>query len=187
MRGRLDDAQITRAMMLIVTLALTAACGGHGATAAPQVPTAASALANAEPSVDALITRFLDALAEKDRRALEAMRVNKREYIDIIMPGTIEPGKERRRFPEDKATYFWDVLNTKSLYSELALLNSHGGRHYTVRDVSWAKGVQHFDGYTGYAQLRLTVQDERGESHEIETGSVAEVAGRYKFISFIRD
>ena len=58
---------------------------------------------------------------------------------------------------------------------------------YRVRDVSWAKGVKQFDGYTGYAQLRLTVEDEKGEAHEIRTGSVAAIGGRYKFVSYVRD
>src|SRR5262245_44339974 len=100
-------------------------------------------LQNAAPSMDALIARFLGALNKKDQKTLRQLRVDEREYIHVIMPGSIEPGKERREFPEEKAKYFWDVLNTKSSYSETALLNGYGGRKYRVRDVSWAKGVTH--------------------------------------------
>src|SRR5262245_61150935 len=183
-----DQFRYTRvSLFVILSITLVAGWGNVVSAARPIPSTSPPKLANTQPSLDALITRFLGALTKKDREALTRMRVDKREYIDIIMPGTVDPGKEQRKMPEDKATYFWDVLNTKSLYSEIALLNNFGGRKYKVRNVSWAKGIQHFDGYTGYAQLRLTVQDERGEEHEIATGSVAEIAGRYKFVSYIRD
>jgi len=169
-------------------VALAAALVPHAARAGHQPPADAPPhLENTAPSIDVLIGRFLGALTAKDRRALQRLRVNQREYIDVIMPGSIEPGKERRTFPEDKAQYFWGVLNEKSVYSEIALLNGYGGRKYKVETVTWAKGVKQFDGYTGYAQLRLTVRDEKGDAHEIDTGSVAEIAGRYKFISYVRD
>jgi hypothetical protein len=170
------------AFALVILHAVTASGATRRPAAAP-----ATRLENGFPSIDALIGRFLGALTAKDQQALRRLRVNQREYIDIIMPGSIEPGRERKKFPEEKAEYFWEVLNTKSLYSEIALLNGYGGRKYKVRDVSWAKGVKEFDGYTGYAQLRLTVQDEKGESHDIETGSVAKVGGRYKFVSYVKD
>jgi len=175
-----------RRMMVSWVLAATMAIGASAVVAhAARRP--ATQLQNTAPSMDALIARFLAALSAKDRKALQRLRVTDREYIDVIMPGSIEPGRKRRTFAEEKARYFWDALNEKSLFSEIALLNGYGGRKYKVRDVSWAKGVKHFDGYTGYAQLRLTVEDEKGEPHEIATGSVAEIGGRYKFVSYVRD
>lgn len=183
------DRRATAGRRIVTALALAALLVAPGARAAhPTVaPSRGPKLQNASPSMDALLARFLGALATKDQKALQGLRVNEREYLDIIMAGANGPGKPRKRFPEEKAKYFWDVLNTKSLYSELALLNGYGGRKYTVREVSWAEGVKQFDGYTGYAQLRLTVHDDKGESHEIETGSVAEVGGRYKFVSYVKD
>jgi hypothetical protein len=166
------------------------ACGFPGASgvhAARKAPAQATALRNGAPSMDVLLAQFIDALAARDRNALRRLRVDEREYLDVVMPGSIEPGKERRRFPDEKAKYFWDVLNEKSTFGEIALLNNFGGRKFTVQGVDWAKGVRQFDGYKGYAQLRLTVRDETGAAHEIDTGSVAEIGGRYKFVSYIRD
>jgi hypothetical protein len=175
-------AMLTGGVLTVAVLIGTPAVRG-----ALNLPESTPTLQNASPSMDTLVASFLDALAAKDRNALQQLRVTEREYIDIIMPGAGEPGKARKGFPEEKAAYFWDVLNTKSLYSEIALVNGYGGRKYTLRDVVWAKGVQQFDGYAGYAQLRLTVQDEQGEAHEIETGSVVERGGRFKFVSYIKD
>src|SRR5262245_20923151 len=50
-------------------------------------------LQNTAPSIDTLITRFLAALTAKDRKALQRLRVNERDYIDVIKPGQIEPRK----------------------------------------------------------------------------------------------
>ena len=189
----MDNARGTFGRWMVVgrisaVVALAAALVPGAAYAGHQPPAAATPhLENTAPSIDVLIGRFLGALTAKDRKALQRLRVNEREYIDIIMPGSIEPGKERRTFPEDKAQYFWGVLNEKSVYSETALLNGYGGRKYKVQTFTWAKGVKQFDGYTGYGQLRLIVKDAKGDSHEIQTGSVAEIGGRYKFISYVRD
>ncbi len=174
-------------LLRLSVAALLSVAGPTTARAAHRPPPAATELEHAAPSIDVLVDRFLAALSKKDRKSLQRLRVTKREYIDIIMPGTAEPGHTQRKYPEEKATYWWDTLNEKSLYSEIALLNGYGGQKYKVRDVSWAKGVQQFAGYTGYAQLRLVVEDDEGESHEIDTGSVAEVHGRYKFVSYVRD
>ena len=174
--------QVVLAMALAIVIGSPVARAGQkpSGAAPPQ-------LQNTAPSMDTLIARFLGALAKKDRKELQRLRVNEREYVGIIMPGSVAPGKAQQTFAGEKAKYFWGVLNEKSVYSEMALLNTHGGRRYKVTDVSWAKGIKQFDGYTGYAQLRLTVQDEKGEFHEIETGSVAEIGGRYKFVSYVRD
>jgi hypothetical protein len=143
--GHKAGGTVERVALGIALLVMFSALPAHATRRSPgqTIPK----LQNSAPSLDAPIIRFLDALRAKDRHALQRLRVNKREYIDIIMPGTVPPGKERRTFPGDRATYFWDVLNEKSVYSELALLHIYGGRKYTVRQVEWAKGVQEFEGY----------------------------------------
>src|SRR5438552_77817 len=95
---------------VLTALAIVGLVGSQRAYAAPRpAAMAALQLQDAAPSMDVLIARFLTALATKDRSALRRMRVSKREYIDVIMPGSIEPGGIRRTFPDDKATYFWDT------------------------------------------------------------------------------
>jgi hypothetical protein len=156
------------------------------AAAAPAaaVPTK---LANAAPSVDALIDRFLGALATKDRAALHRLRVTEREYRDTILAGTVEKGQPLRAWPDDVTSHFWGTIEDKSRAYEDYLLNVYGGRRFRVKSVSWDKGVAEYATYTGWKQLRLELEDEAGAAVRLATGSVAEVDGQYKFVSFIRD
>jgi hypothetical protein len=144
-------------------------------------------LTDAAPSVEELLQRFLAALAERDRIALERLRVSEREYLKIILPGNVEPGTRPQHLPADKARFFWSVMNTKSAYSAQHLLNEFGGQRYRVREVSYAKGKKQYAGFTAYEQLRLTLEDEDGQQRELRTGSIAEVHGSFKFVSFVRD
>lgn len=52
--------------------------------------------------------------------------------------------------------------------------------------MTFAKGVTDYATYRAYRQLRLAVTSD-GSPAELATGSIAEVQGRYKFISYIRD
>ena len=145
-------------------------------------------LANASPSADALIHRFVDALDKKDAAALRHMRANESEYRNIILPGSVAPGTPPKHYREDVVQYFWGVMNGKSAGYEKYLLDTAGGRGPTqVKNVSYHKGQRQYADYTAYKQLRLVVEDGAGREHEIWTGSIAEVDGQYKFISFIRD
>ena len=145
-------------------------------------------LQNAAPSIDALIERFLTALEKKDEAALRHLRINEAEYRQIILPGSVPPGTPRRHYREDVTEYFWGTMNGKSAGYEKYLIDEVGGRGYTkVKSVSYHKGETRYAGYTAYKQLRLVVEDAAGEEHEIRTGSIADLDGQYKFISFIRD
>src|SRR5689334_15143066 len=91
-------------MVVSWALAVTMAIGASGVVGhAARRP--ATQLQNTAPSMNALIARFLTALSAKDRKALQRLRVTDREYIDVIMPGSIEPERERHRFAEEKARY----------------------------------------------------------------------------------
>ncbi len=57
----------------------------------------------------------------------------------------------------------------------------------TMEEFSFENGDTAYAGYTAHRQLRLKVRSSDGTEHELRTGSIAEVAGTYKFISFIRD
>jgi hypothetical protein len=102
-------------------------------------------------------------------------------------PGSVEVGKPLRKVTPQGGDLAWGLLNGKSQYYEQFLLSSHGGRRYSVVDVRFAEGEKAYAGYRAYKQLRLTVQSDDGQEDEIRTGSIGEVDGQYKFISFIRD
>ena len=167
-----------RRIALVIVLAI--------ATAVPATAVQRK-LADAAPSVDALIDRFLGALATKNRAALHRLRVTEREYRDTILAGTVEKGEALRAWPDDVTSYFWGAIEDKSRAYEDYLLNMYGGRRFRVKSVSWDKGVKEYATYKGYKQLRLELEDEAGAAVRLATGSVAEVDGQYKFVSFIRD
>jgi len=142
-------------------------------------------LSNAAPSIDTLVDQFLDALAAKDFNALEQLRVTETEYRTFILPGSVPPGEWPKEYPPTPSVYYWDIMNTKSMYSLRSLLGSYGGQHYRRKAVSFGKGTQDYAWYKAYKKVHVAVEDDQGQESEIDTGSIAEVDGQYKFISFL--
>ena len=172
--------------LLIVTIAVTPLVWAE--TAKKAEPEKPHRLANASPSTDALIERFLEALDKRDAATLRHLRVTESEYRSIILPGTVPPGAPRRQYRDDVTEYFWGTMNGKSASYEKNLLDTVGGHGPSkVKTISYAKGEQQYADYKAYKQLRLVVEDGSGREVDIRTGSIAEIDGQYKFISFIRD
>jgi hypothetical protein len=178
-----------RTVIVGLAVALLVAPGFGTQLHAAQAAAAATkpALENASPSVEALIDRFLDALARKDRAALRGLRVTESEYRTLIMPGAVPPGSPLRHYPDEVSEYFWSVMNTKSAHYESYLINTVGGRHLTAKGFTWAKGTEDYATHSAFKQLRLTVEDGDGKEEEVKTGSIVRVGDQYKFMSFIRD
>ena len=145
------------------------------------------ALRGGATSVEELVNRFLDALGKKDGKALRALRVDRDEYVELILRGNVPVGAPLRDWPKEMNEYWWGVLHTKSVYSEANILAGFGGHHYRLKHFDFTKGSRQYATYTAYKQVQVTVEDEAGTEKDIRTGSIAEVNGRYKFISFIRD
>jgi hypothetical protein len=144
-------------------------------------------LENAAGSQEELIRRFLDALEAEDADALHELRVTESEYKDFILAHSVVEGTRLRDLKPEVRDYAWGTLDTKSLYSERYLITEYGGREYTdVKTIEWDKGEGRYDGFRALKQLRLTVEYAGGEDL-IKTGSVVELDGQYKFMSFIRD
>jgi hypothetical protein len=156
-------------------------------TVRPSFGTTERRLHDGASSIEELVNRFLDAVGKKDAKALRALRVDRDEYVDLILRGHVPVGTPLRDWPKDVNEYWWSVLHTKSVYWEANILSSFGGHQYRLKHLDVSAGPRQFATYTGYKQLGMTVEDENGTEKEIRTGSIAEVNGRYKFISFIRD
>jgi hypothetical protein len=173
--------------VLVAGLGLSAV--EHAASeGAPAVGQAQSkSLVSGEPSIDALLERFREALSHKDKASLRALRLTQDEYIGIVLPGSVPPGQPWATYSEQAQQYFWGILNGKSVYSEAGLLNDFGGRDLKVKSVRYHKGVQDYANYRAYKQLVLTVEDDAGNVEQMRLGSIAEIAGQYKFISYVRD
>jgi hypothetical protein len=145
-------------------------------------------LSHAFASADTLIHQFLRALEKDDPDALRRLRVTETEYREIILPGSVREGQPLRHYRKDIADYAWSSLDTRSWYHEQALLQGYRGRRFTVKSVEYDKGVGRYANHTAYRQLRLTLEEpETGTEVRLGTGSIVEIAGRFKFISFIND
>jgi hypothetical protein len=168
------------AMMGLVTM-------GVGDYPAVAVARPTLQLNNASDSVEDLIGRFLKALERRDREALNEIRVSKAEYLRIILPGHVPPGQPLKRYSSTMRRWAWSNLDTKSNFYESFFLNTLGGKQFTLERFEYREGTQEFARYKGHKQLELTVRDSSGEEHEVRTGSVVEMDGKYKFVSYIRD
>ncbi len=156
--------------------------GGSGAVAS-----VAGTFEGGARSERELIDDFLKALETKDEHALRRLRVTEAEYRDIIIPGNVDPGQPPRVMAANWTDYAWLNLNDRSTVHEQRLLAEDGGRPLTLESVRFEGGQRQYAGYTAHKQLRLKVRDASGTEREVRTGSIAEVAGKFKFISFIRD
>jgi len=139
------------------------------------------------PSVDKLVDQFMRALKDRDKAKIHALRVTEDEYRSLILPGSVDEGHPRWRYSEQESSYLWNVINMKSIYTEANILNSWGGRPLKLKSVRYRDGKKKYADYTAYKQLALMLEDEKGNEDELRIGSIAEVGGVYKFISYVRN
>jgi hypothetical protein len=179
-----------RSLALTLALGLLAVTVGGASTGEPPASTTPSEyrLTDAQPSIDSLLEKFRLALETKDKDLLRQLRVNRTEYLDIIMPGSVDEGQPKATYDKTAKNYFWGILNGKSIYVEANLLYAFGGKPLKVTAVEYRHGIKRYRDYTAYKQLMLTLDDGSGsEPEQMKIGSIAEVNGQYKFISYVRD
>jgi hypothetical protein len=147
----------------------------------------ARALQGGARSVQELIDQLLRALHQKDQDALRGLRVTEREYRSIILPGSVKPGEQPRRLATEWIEFLWGSLDTRSRNNERDMVHALGGKELTLRQIAFDGGERQYAGYKAYREPRLELSDGGGQPLSIDTGSIAEVGGRYKFIAFMRD
>jgi hypothetical protein len=173
--------------LMAAPLVVTASGASTGESPSSNTPSEYR-LADAEPSIDSLIEKFRHALETKDKQLLRQLRVTRNEYLDIIMPGSVDEGQPRVAYNETAKNYFWGILNGKSIYIEANLLYDFGGKPLKVTSVEYRRGIKRYRDYTAYKQLMLTIDDGSGNPPEhMKIGSIAEINGQYKFISYVRE
>ncbi len=171
-----------------VALGLPMLFGSGGAQASDEnKPAPAARFQHAAPSIDRLIDEFVQAINDRDKVKLRQLRVSQDEYLGVILPGSVDPGERRPQYNQEEADYLWGILNGKSVFVEANLIASFGGHHATVTEKDFRKGVKKYADYTAYKQLILTLKDDKGTEATMKIGSVAEVDGQFKFISYVRD
>lgn len=139
--------------------------------------------ADGAPSVDALMDEFIQALTKKDKDALTKLRVTKTEYVDLIVPGTVPVGQPPRLVSEQPKEYYWSLLDTKSHYYADNLVGLFGGRTYRSHQLKFSRPTKEYAWYTAVGQVRLELEADDATYHLL-TGWLAEVDGKYKFISY---
>ena len=150
-------------------------------------PAPAARLQNGASSIDRLIDDFVQAINDKDKARLRQLRVSEEEYVGVILPGSVEPGGRPPQYNQEETEYLWGILNGKSIYTEANLIASFGGHHATVTEKEFRKGTKKYADYTAYKQLTLTLKDDKGTEATMRIGSIAEVDGQFKFISYVQD
>jgi hypothetical protein len=173
--------------IVLIPAALVMAGGQEAGGGSPAVAKVAGTFEGGANSQRELVDELLQALERKDAHALRRLRVTEAEYRDIIIPGNVDPGQPLRVMAANWTDYAWANLNDRSTVHEQRLLFEDGGRPLTLESVEFEGGEKRYAGYTAYRQLRLKVRDASGKERELRTGSIAEVAGKFKFISLIRD
>jgi hypothetical protein len=167
--------------MILATLLCTSC-----ALSKPSAP-AHPGIEGGAPSMDALMAKFVQALSNKDTDQLGKLRLSKAEYLDVIVPGTVEIGQPPRQVSEEPKEYFWGRLDAKSHFFADNLMENFGGRPYRGYELSFSKPVQEYAWYKAYGPVRLELQGEDNTTYHLMTGWVAEVDGKYKFIGYEYD
>lgn len=170
-----------------VLLALgTGLVGVTGGSIRPQ-ESAPARMSGGADSIEALLDRLQEGLEAEDRGALSAIRVSEDEYRNVIVPGSVQEGEPPQILSEEASEYFYELLNGKSHFNRNALLNEFGGKKLERKAYSFEKGEKRYADYTAYRRLSMELVDEEGRFYTLRTGSIAEVDGQFKFISYIRD
>lgn len=173
------------AVLIVLGIGLAGVTGG--AIRPRQEEAATPRLEGGAASMEELLDEFIEGLEAGDRGALSNLRVSEDEYRNVIVPGSVEPGEPPQILSEEASEYFYGVLHGKSQYNRNALLREFGGKKLEVKSYSFEKGEKQYADYKAHRRLEIEVVDEEGKSYELRTGSIAEVDGRFKFISYIRD
>ena len=161
-------------MRVFAVLALVIALSGCGG-----VPP----LTDTYPGVESLAEAVLDALARKDRAALEGMALSEREFRDHVWP-ELPASRPERNLP---FSYVWGDLRQKSLGALSETLARHGGRRYELVRVTF-NGQTDYQGFRVYREATFRVRDAEGQEQPIRVcGSFIEKDGAWKVFSFVVD
>lgn len=143
----------------------------------------ARSLANAQASAEALSRNFLKALANRDRAAIEGLRLTRDEFCQAVFPEL-----PASKLPNVTCDFVWQQATLKSLSGLSEMYAIHQGRRYEFVALRFAKGTDAYPTYRVHKESHLLVKDENGRQQEIRLfGSMLEIDGGYKLFSFVID
>lgn len=141
-------------------------------------------LANTEDSARAVAQQVLDAIARRDRVALDALAITEPEFRAHVWP-SLPAARPERNLP---MSYVWGDLHQKSTASLSRILAEHGDRRYELVEVRFADQATPYDGYVVHRKAVLAVRGAGGSTEEIRVcGSLIEKDGRWKVFSYVID
>jgi hypothetical protein len=156
---------------------LTAVLGLAGCRSEPP-------LANTAASARAVVEGVLDAIARRDRTALDGAAITESEFRDHVWP-SLPAARPERNLP---LSYVWGDLHQKSVASLSQVLAMHGGQRYELVDLRFAGQPTAYDGFVVHRGAVLSVRSAGGQPEEIRVcGSLIEKAGRWKVFSYVID
>jgi hypothetical protein len=141
-------------------------------------------LAHTFESPEALGGAVLDALARKDRAALDAMALSEQEFRAYLWPH-LPVSRPERNMPFD---YVWSDLAGKSRAFLRARLSAGARAEGQVKRVVFDGASTRYGDVTVMRRARLVLQDAAGREQDVRAfGSVLVKDGRYKLVSYVTD
>jgi len=133
------------------------------------------------PSREALVRRFVTALAASDTNAFRTMVVHGREFADLYYPVS----------PYARAPYHqppqlaWSLIQNPSTDGLTKLLHRMGGTRVTYVSHRCDPRVLHEGPITRYAGCLVRIAGAKGDTTtRLMFGSIVELGGVYKFLSY---
>jgi hypothetical protein len=140
-------------------------------------------LANTFSSAEALAAAVLNALAQRDRAALEALALNEREFRTHVWPD-LPAARPERNLP---FSYVWGDLRQKSQMSLSTTLARHGGSRYSLVGVTF-EGETRYANYRVHRRTGIVVRTPSGNEHTLRVcGSMIQENDEWKVFSYVVD
>ena len=145
-----------------------------------ELPAVASLDADAPRSVEELVARFVEAVADSSTEALAALTVSRAEFAHLYFPTSVHA---RSPYAQPPAVN-WLLLEQNSLKGRARLLRRFGGTRLRVETHHCAQAplIQGANRIHESCTLRLRAED--GPTAEVRLfGSIMERDGRFKLLS----
>jgi hypothetical protein len=141
----------------------------------------ATALAGGSPSREALVRRFVRALAANDTADLQRMAVRGREFADLYYPESPYTRPPYRQSP----ALAWSLIQNPSTSGLTRLVRRLGGKSITYVGHRCDPKVVHEGRNVRYAGCLIRIVGEQGDTvTKRYFGSILERDGQFKFLSY---
>jgi len=133
------------------------------------------------PSREALVRRFVNALASSDTNEFRTMVVHGREFADLYYPVSVYSRAPYHQPPQ----LAWSLIQNPSADGLKKLLRTMGGKPITYVGDRCDPKVFHEGRITRYAGCIVRIADAKGDTTtRLLFGSIVELGGVYKFLSY---